>query len=506
MNSDIKFYLALVMRRLPVMVVMFVLCVAFGVAVALTLPPRYSAEAKLVAEGAKISEKLAERTVETEATERLQIIVQQLLARDNLIDVANRFRVFEGENDMLPDVVVSLMRANTEVDLRTIGRDGATTMTISFMSENPKVAAAVVNEFVTIVMAADAESRLGQTSDTLEFFEQQVERYGAELSRRSADIVAFKEANKDALPEGLDYRMSRQSILQERLNLVQRDKASLKDQKDRLIAVGMASGVATVPLTPQQQQLAQLEAELNSALSVYSEGNPKVKLLRARIEQLSGQIVVPPGGEPSTAPSASILDLQLAEIDSRMTFIDEEIQRTEAELVVLLEAIEKTPKVAIRLDELERAYAATETQLNRASASRATARSGADIEAAAKGERLRVLEHAVEPDTPESPNRKLIAGGGVIAGSALAGLILALTELLNRSIRRPIDLTRGLGVQPLATIPFIEDAAVLRRRRFLKTVLVIGILLAIPIGLYAIHFYYLPLDLLVEKIALRVGL
>ncbi len=507
MNSEVRFYLALVLRRLPVMSVLFILCMGLGLALAMTLPPRYTAEAKLVAEGAKIPENLASRTVETQATERLQIIVQQIMARDTLIDVANRFNVFKSEKRLLPDRVVTMMRAATAVDLQTQGRNGATTMTISFSSEDPNIAASVVNELVTIVLATDSESRLGQTGDTLEFFEQQVARYSSELSQRSADIVAFKEANKDALPEALDYRMNRQSVLQERLNLISRDRASLVDQKDRLIAVGTASGLATVPLTPQQQQLSQLEAELNAALSIYSEDNPKVKLLRARIKQLTPQVKVTDADAQETETlTGSVLDLQLAEIDSRVNFIDQEIERTEAELAELLVAIEKIPKVAIRLDELQRAYEATEFQLNRAAASQATARSGADIEAAAKGERLRVLENAIAPSSPDSPNRKLIAGGGVFAGAGLAGLFFVLTELLNRTIRRPIELTRALGIQPLATIPYIEDPGTVKRRRALKIIFVVAVLLSVPIGLWAVHMYVMPLDLVAEKIAGKLGL
>ena len=139
-------------------------------------------------------------------------------------------------------------------------------------------------------------------------------------------------------------------------------------------------------------------------------------------------------------------------------------------------------------------------------ASRAAARTGADIEAGSKSERVRTLEYAVKPNSPTSPKRKLIAGGGVLAGTALASLFFILAELLNRAIRRPVDLVRGLGVQPLATIPYIEEEGVKRRRRALKTILVVGTLIAIPTVLWAIHTYYLPLDLLIEKAMTQAGL
>ena len=198
--------------------------------------------------------------------------------------------------------------------------------------------------------------------------------------------------------------------------------------------------------------------------------------------------------------------MQLAEIDSRIAFIDEETKRGEDELEELRIAIEATPSVANRLEQLEREYVNTQTQYTRAVAERAAAQTGDQIVANNKDQRVTVIEQATPPSAPTSPNRKLIAGSGVFAGSALAALFFVLTELLNRTIRRPVDLMRGLGVQPLATIPYLEEESVRRRRRALKTILVVGILIAIPIGLWAIHTFYLPLELVIEQVLDRVGL
>ena len=85
-------------------------------------------------------------------------------------------------------------------------------------------------------------------------------------------------------------------------------------------------------------------------------------------------------------------------------------------------------------------------------------------------------------------------------------MFFVLTELINSAIRRPIDLTRGLGVQPLATIPYMEEPSVRRRRRILKVLFILFAIISIPLALWAIHTYYLPLDLLFEKIIERVGL
>ena len=504
MSSDIKFYYQLLIRRLPVMIVIFTLCAGVGVALALTMPPRFTADARLLVESAQIPGELAESTVQIEDSKQLQIIQQRLMTRSNLVDIANKFGVFRGEGNLTPDEIVEQMRELT--DIRTsAGRDRASLMNISFTSSNARASADVVNEFVTIVLSEDAEIRADGSRETLAFFMQQTQRLDDQLSKQSAEIVAYKEANKDALPESLQYRLNRRATIQERMNLSLRDRASLVDQRDRLLAIGLENGQQTVALSAEEQLLLQYKSELVEWEVVLSSGtNPKVEVLKAKIAELERRIENSPENGVDTV--SSVLDLQLSEIDSRIKFIDQEIERSEAELVTLRTAIEATPSVANRLDQLEREYQNTQTLYNRAVADRAAAQTGEQIEVNKKGARFTVIEQAVEPSSPTSPNRKLIAGGGVFAGSALAAVFFVLTELLNRSIRRPIDLTRSLGVQPLATIPFIEEESVRRRRRALKTIFVVGILIAIPVGLWALHTFYLPLELLIEKVLDRVGL
>lgn len=513
MTNDMKFYLSLVLKRLPVMMVIFVLCSAIGVAVSISLPARYTSDATLLIESPQIADNLAASTVQIAATEQLQLLQQAVMTRRNLIDIANKYGVFNGQSRMSPDQVVQTMRELTTI--RTASRrNSVPRMTISFSASNAQQAANVVGDYVTLMLAEDARRRSRNAGGTLEFFEQEIERLDLELAEKSAEILAFKEANKDALPDELGYRLERQSTLQERLNLSARDIAAYNEQRTRLMAIGVpTAGAPEVRLSPEQERLRALEAELTAALTVYSETNPKVTLLKSQVEQLealvAGQMVAASGTETtevSSDPAQAMLDLQLAEIDSRVQFLEEERARTEAELTRIEAAIERTPGNAIQLEALDRDYDNIQRLYDEAARSLAKAQTGARIEDLSVGSRLTVTEQPVAPSEPNSPNRQLIAGGGVIAGSGLAALFFVLTELINRSIRRPVDLVRSLGIQPLATIPYLEEERVSRRRRAILTILTVGVILAIPIGLWAIHTFYLPLDLVVEKVLDKIGL
>lgn len=506
MSADVKFYLALLKKRLPEMVLIFALCAAVGLVLALTLPPRFEANARLLVESAQIPGEMVVSTVQTSAEKQLQIIEERLMTRANMIDVANKYGVFPDQSEMEPGDVFRAMRDMTSIRVSPGNIRQATVMTIAFRGGDPSTAANVVNEFVTLVERESAGIRQLQAGQTAEFFESEVARLSDELSRKSGQIVAFKEANKDALPEELTYRLERQTQVQERLNLAARDRASLNEQRNRLLAVGSVSTIPAPSLSPEQQRLAELRNELNGALAVYSESNPRVRGLRAQIAQLESTMTGTSGANGSTDPLQNVLDLQIAEVDSRIEFLDDDIARGERELENLRVAIEKTPQNAIRLEALDRDYSNVQLQYNESVSSLAKAKIGESIEVQGKGERVSVIERAVPPTSPSSPNRKLVAGGGVFAGTALATVFFVLTELLNRMIRRPADLVRGLGVQPLATIPYIEREDVRKRRRYFTIFALMAILVAIAAGLWAVHTYYLPLDLLAERMLDALGL
>jgi hypothetical protein len=131
---------------------------------------------------------------------------------------------------------------------------------------------------------------------------------------------------------------------------------------------------------------------------------------------------------------------------------------------------------------------------------------GERIEALAKGERLTLVEQATAPQVRLKPNRLLIGGGSVAAGVGAGLGLIVLMELLNRSIRRPVELTTRLGIQPYATIPYIETDRESGRRRGITATLLALITVAIPAALYMIHTFYLPLDLILRNLADDLGL
>ena len=530
MMPDIRYYLSVLLRQLHYVIIIFLVVSAVSAFIALKLPPVYESTARLLMESPQIPDALAAPTVDTAALEQLQVIEQRLMTRSNLLDIARKFNVFPAMATMTPDDIVSAMRDSSTI-AKQAGRDQATLLTITFDASDAQTAANVVNEYVTRILTDNTASRTSQAQDTLEFFQQEVERLSADLSTQSAKVLDFQNRNSDALPGTLNYRLTEQSNLQERLASVARQISGLKDQKQRLIEIYRATGQLdnsrAVVQSPESIQLAQLQADLDQALAVYALTNPKVTLLQSRIAKLQGKVrtdaapasntpetgagiqTAPANGIPSPALDGSpmsLLDIQTTEIDSQITQLTQESNDTTKQLAALKDSIDRSSGVAVQLEALNRDYANIQAQYDSATDRLSKASTGERIAVLSKGQRIGVLDAATVPDVPARPHRQKIIAMGTALGLALGLGLVALLELLNTSVRRPIDLEHRLNITPIGTIPYSRTPGEMMRRRLAILFAFLVIAAGLPAGAWVIDTYYMPIDLILAKISTKLGL
>lgn len=461
-NFDIRFYGAILCGRLPYVLAIAGLVTAVGLVLAYLLPPVYSASAKILVEPPQIPAEMARPTVQTHAVEQLQIIEQSIMTRDNLLGLAERLNVYGAEREKLSDTdVVDDLRGRTTLQLMQMdgpseGR-AATLFSISFTAKEPEMAAKVVNELAAFILEKNIGLRTSKAEDTMEFFDKEVSRLGIELASREEEVLQFKNSNKDALPDSIDFRRTQQSNQQERLLLLEREESALRVRRSNLVRIFEVTGqiAGAGPVSPEQELLRDLKRALSEQLSIFSDQSPNVVALRNRIAVLQKELQAeetsnPAGGGPSE------LDLQLSDIDERLGFIEREKKSIKQYLAELGRAMDATPQNETKLNALERGRDNTKMQYNAAVAKLAEASTGEQIELRSKGGRFSLVEPATPPEKRISPNRRRIAGLG-LAGGIAAGLgFVVLLELLNRSIRRPAELARVLQAQPLAAIPYIR--------------------------------------------------
>ncbi len=509
MKSDLYFYLAVFLRKFHYFLFVFLLVTVGALTVAKLLPPVYVSESRLLIESSQIPDELAAPTVDTDAAEELQILEQRLMTRINLLQIARSLNVYDNIAELSADEIVKRMRQSTDIR-RTAGRGQATLMSVGFSSDNGNKSASVVNQYVTLILSDSVENRVDRAGDTLEFFQLEVEELGKTLAEKSTVILNFQNENKGSLPDTLDYRLSQQTALQERLSSAEREIFSLREQRRRLVeifdATGRVGSGSAANMTPEQIQLAALQNELRRAIAVYSPENPRVKIIEAQLAQQQAIVT----GQNSTPTDQSqgpmtVLDVNLADIDARIDLLDNQRAQIEVRLEALISSIEKTAGNTILLDGLNREYSNTQLQYNTAVDRLSKAATGERIELLSKGQTITILDPAIAPQKPTSPNRKLIAVGGAFLGAALGVALVVMLEFLNSSIRRPVDITRGLGITPIATVPYIRTPMELVARRARILTIFAAVIIGVPAALFAVHQYYLPLDLLYDQIAEKIG-
>lgn len=517
MNLDLFFYWKLLIRRFPVILLIITVCSSLGVYTALRLPETFKTKARLIVEEPQIPDSMVTTTVQTSAVEQLDIIQQRLLTRANLIDIANRFDVYDDLREVDPDVIVARMNAATRV-IRSAGRNRATAMTIQFEGRSGPIVANVVNEYVTLVLEANMDFRMSRAENTLEFFEEESNRLGAELDAQSVEIATFKSENSEALPEDQSYRLGRQSLMQERLSFLEKDLRALMTQKQNIIQIfqttgRIGQGANGLRRSAEEQQLIASEAELALALEVYSAENPRVIRLQATVDRLKAIVAAQNSAslpiqneEPQITAEQAIFEATIVDLDSRIESLQAEIDQTGAELEELQRAIAASSVNGIRLDALERDFAVIQNRYSEAVTNLNEARISERIETTAQGRRITVIENANVPRSPSGPSRPRIAAMGGFVGIALSAAYFVLLEVLNRSIRRPAELVSRFNVTPIATIPYMESRKHKFARRFALIFGSLFVLVSVPALLWYIDTNYIPLDLLVQKILSQLGL
>ena len=493
MTLDLRFYLSLVMRRLPVIIAITVTAAMAGVLYAISLPPVYRAESRLLIENAQIPDELATSTVRSTADEILLSIQQRIETRENLLMLADRHKLFDDAPEMTQTVKLDQLANRIQIYMPTTqGNTGV--VHVSFAAGTPELSASVTNDIAEQILQWNTELRTQASGSTLDFFDQEVRRLTDELAQQNAKILEFEQANRDALPESLEYRRTRQASQQERLLQVNRELASLRDRRDRLTELYDRTGrlvTSETERSPEEARLEEARQELASALVTLSPSNPRLRALQTEVAALEERVKAQLGA--SGGGQLSAFEVQMLDIDGQISFLAEQKKLLEEDLVKLEASIEATPGNSIRLAELQSNYETLRVQYEEAVTSLSEARIGDRIEVTDRGQRISVIDKAVPPPFRAEPNRKRIAIVALGAGVILSAAFLLLLELMNQAVRRPSEVMKALGAPPFGTVGYLPGPERRKGMTLNRFAILAMLLINIPMVLLAVNLHITPL-------------
>ena len=404
-------FIDMVRRRIGLVSFVIILGCMVSIFWALGKPHTYSSAEVIQIEQPKIDSDLAPTTVAGSSARRLQLIEQQLMSRDSLIEIIEKFDLYDNLPDLLPSEKVDLLRRSVSITGIAAVREGfaddGTISVLTFTAEmdNAENAQAVAHEFADRTRALSAQQRQTQTEETLAFFQSQEDQLVRDIAAHEDELATFRSENDLSIEGSLEFRRA--------------EIASLNDS------------------------ILELDREIIIT-----------QLERGRIDR---------GQRESTV--ARLLDENQALLDNLSTqrsLLDD--RRTE-----LSNSIETTPEVERALANFERRMTKLQGQLDVISTRRSEAEVGYTLENAARGERLITIEEASVPDFPISMSRKKRAMAGGIASGMLALAMAFLLELRRPVVRTARQMERETGLRPVVSIPDVRgDSPASQRRGLLR--------------------------------------
>ena len=274
------FYWGLFRRRWAYFIIPFVAIASVGAGAAYLWPPTFLSEGKILVQSQQIPSELVRSTVTSAAQERIQVIQQRTMTRDNLIAIADKFQLFPDKRTLMSVTeLVELMRKNTKfapVDLqldfkqrsRAAMENPTIVFSVGFEYRDAATAARVANELMTRILNEDLRDRTSRATDTTKFLTREAQRLQAEIAALDSKIAQLK------LSQGK--------------------------------SVTSARSRTSLPMLGSAQ-----ESELVQKSALYSDRHPQIQSLKRQIAAIE-KAAPPPstGADPGAAASVDALTAQ----------------------------------------------------------------------------------------------------------------------------------------------------------------------------------------------------
>ena len=384
------------MLRRSWVIILFVLigCVA-SVYWALSVPHAYRSTEVIQIEQPVIADELAPSTVDGSAARRLQLIEQQLMARDSLVSLIDEYGLYQHMTGEPLSSKVNILRQSIGITgvaaaRQGFGDDGAiSVLSISVVMGTAEQARDVTKALADRTRALSVARRQEQARETLTFFTQQEETLANELAAVETELAEYRRQNDQSLDGNRELLRSELMSLND----------ALLDLDREIIAAELA--LDNIDRSARAATVEREEAALNATVTSLA---TQRQLLRQRRQALSA-------------------------------------------------SLETTPEVERELARFDRRLTQLQAQLDTASTRRNEAEVGFTLENEAQGERMITLEEAQLPDYPFTMARSKRVIMGVFAFGVLGVIAAFLLELRRPVVRTARQMERETGLRPVISIP-----------------------------------------------------
>jgi len=442
----------------------FLLIVPAAGMLIMSLPSMYRSTTLILIGQDSITESLVTSTAVAEQEQRLHVVQQELLAREQLLELIARFDLYTTMLLTAPeDEVIQRMRQDIAITQTTTsqlnqqrGVRAPMEVRISYQSWDPVFVAEVTNTLAALHREKYESIRLSQASRTTAFLREQLNSVAMRMDNLDEMISAFNERHLGELPQQLGVNLA--SL--ERLNAELRINA---ERQLQLSTFGSEGGSQNIPFgslgsVVGESRIELLQRELAVMSSRYNNRHPGIMRLSSEIARLENE-------SQASQISSNTLDEQE---DSRSLRAQESrLRRSLAEVQATIQAM---PAIEQELTQLMHRYGLVREE----HAALLRRYQEADLSESLQiqqNHEYQIMERALVPNFPIAPDRtRLIFMVLVLTGALLGGVVM-LAEQLKRTFHTVQDLRRYTLVPVVGTVAMILTKGD-RVKRSLSTVLI----------------------------------
>jgi len=511
-----------------------------AVVVAFLWPDTFVSTAVMRITPPQVPERLVPSNISTQMSERISAMQQQIESRTSLQELIQRpsLNLYPKERQRKPleDVVEQMRKAiritMMETALNQPQQRFASAFQINFAYPDKYKAQAVVRELVSKFTEETNNTFRNQANMTTSFLNDELKAAKDRLDRLDAEMTKFKVANAGRLPEQLQSNLQALNTLEmqlatvnEGLNRDEQDKMMLETQIQNLqhqatfISSNLEQAAATQAvkndrLIQLNKIILDLQTKLSALRQTYKEDHPDIRSLEAQLSDLKKQRddlekeevqAASKSGDtkkaanPQVAQNLENIKLTIASINSQIQARNMEMQERvrrqkelQAEIAAYRVRIEESPVNEQRYAALQGDYQLAKANYEDMSKKKEISETASNLEERKAGENLEVLDPASLPDAPSEPNRLFIAGVGMGLGLFFGVFMAGIKEMKDTSLKNLKDVRAYTNLPVLSSIPLLENALLVRRKRRLfwlawSTAIIVGTI-AVSSSMYYYYF------------------
>ena len=444
------------------------------------LPSEYEATTTILVDPQQVPERYVTPAVNSDPSERLNTITQEVLSRTRLQDIMGRFNLYsELAGKFSQEELIQLMRDRIRIQVRQGSGPQLSTFTITFQGKKPEVVAAVANELAASFIRWSIISREQKVEGTQAFVTEELQEAKRNLETQEDKLRVFKMSHLGETPDQTASNLAAIASLRSALQSGM-DAANRLEQEKLLLtrlpqtAVPIANPELSLTRRGRlEMEKRQTETELQHLRETYSERYPDIVNLRRRLDEITAELSsLPPDtadAKDGATTEASATTVRLELIDKDLNRLKEEENRIRGQIASYQAKIDAAPLREQQLVELNRNYDVSKQHYQTLLDKSFNIGMAASLEQKQKGERFSVLDPARVPEKPVKPKRKLMLALAALCSLAFPCLCVIGKEILSASIHTEAELKSMIppGVRIIGLIPRIETSA--NRSREIQT-------------------------------------